>query len=47
MPAAAIDLEHRIIPDLINLPGAAAVYVVGVAVQPDRWLELVTGFLAS
>ena len=31
VPAAAIDLEHRIIPDLINLPGAVAVYVVSVA----------------
>jgi prepilin signal peptidase PulO-like enzyme (type II secretory pathway) len=45
VPAAAIDLEHRIIPDLINLPGALAVYVVGVALQPDRWLELLLGGL--
>ena len=45
MPAAAIDLEHRIIPDMINLPGAVAVYVVSVAVQPDRWLELLLGGL--
>ena len=43
VPAAAIDLEHRIIPDLINLPGAVAVYVVSVAVAPDRWLELLLG----
>ncbi len=45
VPAAAIDLEHRIIPDMINLPGAVAVYVVSVAVQPDRWLELLLGGL--
>jgi leader peptidase (prepilin peptidase)/N-methyltransferase len=45
VPAAAIDLEHRIIPDLINLPGAVAVYVVSVAVAPDRWLELLLGGL--
>ena len=45
VPAAAIDLEHRIIPDLINLPGAVAVYAVSVAVQPDRWLELLLGGL--
>jgi len=43
VPAAAIDLEHRIIPDLINKPGAVAVYATSVAVQPDRWLELLLG----
>ena len=30
---------------MINLPGAVAVYVVSVAVQPDRWLELLLGGL--
>ena len=28
---------------MINLPGAVAVYAVSVAVQPDRWLELLLG----
>ena len=45
VPASAIDLAHRIIPDVINLPGAAAVYVVSVAVAPERWLELLLGGL--
>ena len=40
VPAAAIDLRHRILPNLINLPGALAVYLVAVAAQPERWLEL-------
>ena len=45
VPAAAIDLNHRIIPNLINLPGAVAVYVLSVAAQPDRWLEFLLGGL--
>lgn len=46
VPAAAIDLRHRIIPDLINLPGAVLVYAVAVAAQPARWLELAVAGLA-
>lgn len=47
VPASAIDLQHRIIPDAINLPGALAVYLVAVAAQPDRWLELLLGGLGG
>ncbi|HUZ83275.1 MAG TPA: A24 family peptidase [Gaiellales bacterium] len=47
VPAAAIDLHHRIIPNAINLPGAAIVYVAAVAAQPDRWLELLAGGLGG
>jgi len=43
IPAAAIDLNHRIIPNAINLPGAVAVYATAVIAQPDRWLELLLG----
>jgi leader peptidase (prepilin peptidase)/N-methyltransferase len=47
VPASVIDLRHRIIPNAINLPGAAAVYVVAVVAQPDRWAELLIGGLAG
>ena len=45
VPAAAIDLQHRIIPNAINLPGAVLVYATAVIAQPDRWLELLLGGL--
>jgi leader peptidase (prepilin peptidase) / N-methyltransferase len=45
IPASAIDLNCRIIPDAINLPGAVAVYVLAVVAQPDRWLEFLLGGL--
>ena len=47
VPASAIDLKHRIIPNAINLPGAVLVYVVAVAAQPDRSAELLIGGLAG
>ncbi len=47
VPAAAIDLKHRIIPDAINIPGAVLVYATAVAAQPDRWAELLVGGLAG
>ena len=47
VPAAAIDLKHRIIPDAINLPGAVLVYATAVAAQPDRWAEFLIGGLAG
>ena len=47
VPASAIDLKHRIIPDAINLPGAVLVYATAVAAQPDRWAELLVGGLAG
>jgi leader peptidase (prepilin peptidase)/N-methyltransferase len=43
VPAAAIDLEHRIIPNAINLPGAALVFVAAVAAEPGRWWILLLG----
>ena len=48
---SAIDIEHRILPDRIVLPAAAIVLAAGVALEPDRALELglsalaVSGFL--
>jgi leader peptidase (prepilin peptidase) / N-methyltransferase len=47
VPASAIDINHRIIPDRINLPGALAVLVAAIAAQPDRWLELMLGGLGA
>jgi leader peptidase (prepilin peptidase) / N-methyltransferase len=47
VPASAIDLKHRIIPDAINLPGAVLVYATAVVAQPDRWAELLVGGLAG
>jgi len=34
VPAAAIDLEHRIIPNLITVPGAALAIALGLALDP-------------
>jgi leader peptidase (prepilin peptidase) / N-methyltransferase len=45
VPAAVIDLNHRIIPNAINLPGAAMVFLVAVAAQPARLPELLLGGL--
>lgn len=47
VPASVIDLRLRIIPDVINLPGAVLVFGAAVAAQPDRWLELLIGGLAA
>jgi leader peptidase (prepilin peptidase) / N-methyltransferase len=47
VPSSAIDLEHRILPNLINLPGAAAVFALALAAQPERWLELLLGGLVT
>lgn len=47
VPASAIDLKHRIIPNAINLPGALVVYATAVVAQPDRWAELLVGGLAG
>lgn len=47
VPASAIDLKHRIIPDAINLPGAVLVYATAVAAQPERWAELLVGGVAG
>jgi leader peptidase (prepilin peptidase)/N-methyltransferase len=47
VPASVIDLRHRIIPDLINKPGALAVYLTAFVAQPDRWAELLIGGVAA
>jgi leader peptidase (prepilin peptidase)/N-methyltransferase len=47
VPASVIDLRHRIIPNAINVPGAAVVYLTAVVTQPDRWAELLIGGLAA
>jgi leader peptidase (prepilin peptidase) / N-methyltransferase len=47
VPAATIDLEHRIIPNAINLPGALLVYMFAVAAAPDRMGELLIGGIGS
>ena len=36
VPASVIDINHRIIPNLINYPGAVLVFVVACIAQPDR-----------
>jgi leader peptidase (prepilin peptidase)/N-methyltransferase len=45
VPAALIDINHRIIPNAINIPGAVLVYIFAFSAQPDRWLELLLGGL--
>jgi leader peptidase (prepilin peptidase) / N-methyltransferase len=47
VPASVIDIEHRIIPNAINLPGAVAVFATAVAAQPDRWWEFLAGGLGA
>jgi leader peptidase (prepilin peptidase)/N-methyltransferase len=43
LPISVIDLEHRIIPNRLVLPGTVAGLVLGIAVAPDRAVELVAG----
>ena len=43
LPITVIDLEHRIIPDALVLPGTVAGLLVGIAVAPERAVELVLG----
>jgi leader peptidase (prepilin peptidase) / N-methyltransferase len=44
---AAIDLEHRIIPNRIVLPATAIVLVAHILISPGRTLELVVAPLAA
>jgi leader peptidase (prepilin peptidase) / N-methyltransferase len=39
VPASAIDLNHRIIPNAINFPGAFLVFAVASLAEPDRMAE--------
>ncbi len=42
-----IDLEHYIIPNVVVFPVSAIGLAVMIAIQPDRWLELLAAGLAS
>jgi leader peptidase (prepilin peptidase)/N-methyltransferase len=44
---SAIDVERRILPDLIVLPSFAVVLVAHIALEPDRSLEWVAGSLGA
>jgi leader peptidase (prepilin peptidase)/N-methyltransferase len=44
---SAIDVERRILPDLIVLPSFAVVLVAHMALEPDRALEWVAGSLGA
>src|SRR5215210_6621945 len=44
---SAIDAEHRILPDVIVLPAAAAVFGTHLTLAPDRWLEWTLGALGA
>jgi len=43
VPASAIDLNHRIIPNAINFPGALLVFAVASLAEPDRMVEFAIG----
>jgi leader peptidase (prepilin peptidase)/N-methyltransferase len=45
VPASVIDLNHRIIPDRINFPGALLVFTAASFAQPDRLAEFAIGGL--
>jgi leader peptidase (prepilin peptidase)/N-methyltransferase len=42
VPVVVIDLEHRLIPDVVVLPAAAAALGVAIAADPARWWVPVT-----
>ena len=48
IPVAVIDLEHRIIPNVITLPAAVAAIVIGLATDP-AWVptQLIAGAAAG
>ena len=43
VPASVIDLNHRIIPNAINFPGALLVFAVATIAEPDRFAEFAIG----
>ncbi|WP_217912732.1 prepilin peptidase [Miltoncostaea marina] len=47
VPVVAIDLEHKLIPDLVVLPAAAVALAVGVAADPARWWVPVAAALGA
>lgn len=44
---SAIDLEHRLLPNVIVLPMAVAVFVAQLVISPERWLELALAALGA
>lgn len=42
-----IDLDHRIIPNVLTLPGTVAGLALGIVAEPSRWLELPLAALAA
>jgi leader peptidase (prepilin peptidase) / N-methyltransferase len=47
VPVVVIDLEHRLIPDVIVLPAAALALAMAVAADPGRWWLPVAGALGA
>lgn len=47
VPVVAIDLRHRLIPDLVVLPATALALVAGVAADPGRWWVPVVSALGA
>jgi leader peptidase (prepilin peptidase) / N-methyltransferase len=47
VPVVVIDLEHKLIPDVIVLPAAAAALALAIAHQPDRWWVPVIGAVGA
>jgi leader peptidase (prepilin peptidase)/N-methyltransferase len=42
-----IDLEHRIIPNRLSIPGTVVGLALGIVADPSRWLELLVSALAA
>ncbi len=47
VPVVVIDLQHRLIPDVIVLPAAALALAAAVAGDPDRWWQPLAGALGA
>ena len=47
VPVVVIDLEHRLIPNIVVLPAAALALVFAVLHNPDRWWVPVIGALGA
>jgi leader peptidase (prepilin peptidase)/N-methyltransferase len=42
-----IDLDHRIIPDILSLPGIAVFFLAGLALPEINWLDSLLGILVG
>ncbi len=47
VPVVIIDLEHKLIPDLIVLPATVAALALGILSRPDRWWVPVASALGA